>query len=316
MSRRVLVLGGTGFLGAAIAERFRAAGDLVTTVSRTRIGERAGHERLDLGRAGADRLARLLAGHRPQVVVNAAGTVWGGSGRQMTELNAEFTERLVTAVSLYPGRPRLIQLGSAHEYGPIPSGTSVTEETPPAPVSEYGRSKLRGTEAVLRGANTTTLDGTVLRVANAAGPGIPRDSLLGAVAHSLAEPTPGSEAPVPIHLTALTASRDFVDVRDVADAVLATAGAGGVTGRIVNIARGEAVPVRDLVHRLIELSGVRAEVIEARPGTSLRAGHGWQRLDVRRARDLLGWRPARHLDESLTALLAAVQPRYREGAPR
>jgi nucleoside-diphosphate-sugar epimerase len=186
----------------------------------------------------------------------------------------------------------------------------VSEETTPAPGSAYGRSKLRGTDAVLRATATTTLDGVVLRVANAIGPGAPRDSLPGRVAHQLAEfsHSPEHRGPAPIRLAPLQAIRDFVDVRDVADAVFAAADAPDVTGRIVNIAGGAAVPVRDLVHRLIELSGVRAEVIEERPGAEQRTGPQWQRLDVRRACALLGWQPQRGLDESLTALLAAGQP--------
>jgi nucleoside-diphosphate-sugar epimerase len=142
------------------------------------------------------------------------------------------------------------------------------------------------------------VDAVVLRVANMSGPGAHGDSLPGMVANRLAS----GAAQLP--LTPLTSWRDYVDVRDVAGAVLAAATAADVSGRVVNIGSGTAIPVRDLVHRLITLSGVPARIVELTDRTA-REPMPWQQLDVSRARQLLGWQPTRDLDDSLADMLAA-----------
>ncbi|UWE10066.1 NAD-dependent epimerase/dehydratase family protein [Actinacidiphila bryophytorum] len=127
---------------------------------------------LDLLAGGQPRLAEFMAAHRPDVVVNAAGTVWQADDRRMVELNDMFVRRLVRVLRTVPGTPRLVQLGSVHEYGKVPAGAGITEEWVPDPAGVYGRTKLRGSRWVLDGA-ACGLDAAVLRIANACGPGMP-----------------------------------------------------------------------------------------------------------------------------------------------
>jgi nucleoside-diphosphate-sugar epimerase len=248
------------------------------------------------------RLARLCADTDAEVVVNASGAVWGGTERRMNELNAELVGRLTEAVAGTAGRPRLVQLGSAYEYGPAHPGSVTREDSPPAPASVYGRTKLLGSRAVLCAAEEKGVDGVVLRVSVACGPGAPRGSLPGTVAEHLAA------GRTELRLAPLRSYRDFVDVRDVADAVLAAsrAPAASVAGRVVNIGGGQAVPVRRLVDLMIELSGRPLRVVEELPAQVTRSDAPWQRLDIARARRLLGWSPRRTLEDSLRDLLIAA----------
>ncbi|MGI5456700.1 NAD-dependent epimerase/dehydratase family protein [Streptomyces sp. CA-249302] len=298
--RHVMVLGATGFLGRHIADAFEAAGDRVLRVSRSAPPGAA----IDLSAATTPDLAAFLAAHRPDVVVNAAGTVWQADERRMYELNDAFVRRLVAAL---PGPTRLVQLGSVHEYGPAPAGVPLTEDREPAPAGTYGRTKLSGTRWVL-GAAREGLDAVVVRVANACGPGAPPESLLGKVAAELARQAGRKGPAAELRLSPLRARRDFVDVRDVAEAVVAAAGADRSTaaGRIVNIGRGEAVPVRGLVDRMVALSGLPVRLVELEAPDGTRAASEWQQTDIALAGRLLGWRPRRELDESLRDLLAAV----------
>jgi NDP-hexose 4-ketoreductase len=314
----VVVLGATGFLGRHLCAALGAAGARVTTVSRsapdTSGGARQCSVSMDLTKAGVERLARLCAETEADVLVNASGAVWGGTERQMTEINAELVGRLVEAVTGSARRPRLIQLGSAYEYGPTGHGSVTGEDCPPAPATVYGRTKLLGSQAVLRGAEKG-VDGVVLRVSVACGPGTPRTSLPGIVAGHLAA------GRAELRLAPLRAHRDFVDVRDVAGAVLAAARApaAALAGRIVNIGSGQAVPVRGLVDLMISLSGRPIHVVEESPAQLTRSDAPWQRLDISRARRLLGWSPRRTLEESLRDLLTAVgalDPRPRERGAR
>jgi nucleoside-diphosphate-sugar epimerase len=293
----VLVLGASGFLGRHVHAAFATAGARVVPVSRKAHDGVA----LDLVRAGRRELAGVCAG--ADVVVNASGVVWGGTEQEMTWMNAELAERLAEVLAASPGRPRLVHLGSAYEYGPTPHGTSIDEEWPPAPASPYGRTKLRGTRAVLRAAEEDGLNCVVLRVSVACGPGAPVVSLPGLVAGHLADGLDDE-----LRLAPLLAHRDLVDVRDVAGAVLAAACAtrGTVTGKVVNIGGGDAVPVRSLVDLMISLSGRPVRVLEEAAASGARSDAQWQCLDITRARRLLGWAPRRTLAESMRDLLTAA----------
>ncbi|RKE21290.1 NAD(P)-dependent oxidoreductase [Streptomyces sp. TLI_171] len=312
--RSVLVLGASGYVGRHVCRAFTAAGDRVSGIARSAPADLAGvHWRpLDLVAATTEDLVRCLAG--ADVVVNAAGAVWGVTDEQMHRANAELPARLAEAVARTPRRPRLIHLGSVHEYGPGPYGIAVAETFAPAPVTGYGRTKLAGTEAVLAGCRDRGLDALVLRITNVSGPGTPTGSLLGMIAAHLARAADADpDGPPPLRLTPLTAERDFVDVRDVAAAVVAAARCPD-SGLVINVGRGETVPVRALVDRLIGLSGVPVEVVEADRDGGRRGTADWQTVDLARARALLGWQPVRDHDSSLRDLLAAALPHRRPAA--
>lgn len=313
---RVVVLGGTGYLGRRIGEAFRADGAEVHLVSRgpARPGPADGrHVRLDLLAAGTRRLTGFFGSVRPDVVVNAAGLVWRGDEAEMTAGNADLVTRVTDALTCLPRPPRLIQLGTVHEYGAGTPGTGTSEDQEPAPVTPYGRTKLLGTQAVLRAAAEDGLDGVVLRLANVIGAGVPAGSLFGRVAAHLGEAARarhlGGE-PEELRLPPLRAHRDVLDVHDAVDAVRAAATAPGtnLSGRVVNIGRGAAVQMDALVHRMVELSGVRLPVVETVADQPARTDTQWQQLDVSRALRVLGWQPRRTLDASLRDLLSATVP--------
>ncbi|MCD0485141.1 NAD(P)-dependent oxidoreductase [Streptacidiphilus sp. ASG 303] len=311
----VVVLGATGFVGRHVCRAFAAAGARVVGVARNAppSGDAFRPVLLDLAEAGPGRLARLLADERAEVVVNAAGAVWGVTEEQLRAGNVELTRRLVDAVAASGRRPRLVHLGSVHEYGRVAPRVGITEDLVPDPVNPYGRSKLLGSQAVLGAARDGLVDAVVLRVVNVYGPDAPRGSLLGMIACHLAAVSRARAAGLPapvLRLSPLRAHRDFVDVRDVADAVVAAARAeldgSGPDVRLVNIGGGTALDVRRLVERLIELGGLDARVVEEQTGGGQRGDVEWQQVDISRARRLLGWSPRRPMEQSLRDLLATA----------
>ncbi|MGW2413552.1 NAD-dependent epimerase/dehydratase family protein [Streptomyces tubercidicus] len=285
----VLVLGATGFVGRHVCATFANAGYHVVAVARTAVEHLAAHRFIafDLARTPAEETARFLGDERIDVVVNAIGSIWGARPEEMHERCTAPTQRLLEALSLMPRRPRLVQLGSVLEYG-----------SPPA--TAYGQAKLAATNAVLRADALGEANALVLRIANAAGPGTPAISLLGQVAARLKEAAVRGESAV-VELFPLRAHRDYVDVRDVAEAVLAAA-VSTATGQVIGIGRGEAVPVRSLVNELIRVSGVPARVVEREAPAAARGADDWIRVDTGPAYEVLGWRPQRSREVALQSL--------------
>lgn len=302
---RVVVLGGTGFVGRHVCGALVGGGGDLVSVARHAGPPRRGVRplALDLCRTPPGELSQALTQGRPTLVVNAAGAVWGATEQEMATANTELVRRLVDALRRAPRPVRLIHLGSVNEYAPTTHGW-VDEQTPTRPTTAYGRTKLKGTELVLDAARGGDIDALVLRMANVAGPGSPPASLLGRVAQQLSLAF-DSGRPAEIRLRPLRAERDFIDARDAAGAVL-TAARSGVGARVLNIGSGKAVAVRSLVDLLIKVSGVPAHVVEEPVPDA--GGVRPERLavDIRLARELLGWSPRRRPEDAVSDMWRAL----------
>jgi NDP-hexose 4-ketoreductase len=129
------------------------------------------------------------------------------------------------------------------------------------------------------------------------GPGAPDSTLTGRVIRDL-------RARQLIEVGSLDVWRDFVDVRDVAEAVLAVALADAKQPPVLNVGTGRATLARDVAGQLFELSGQPAKIVEdADQETAL--GAPWQQADIGLIDRQLGWSPKIALDQSLADSWAA-----------
>jgi nucleoside-diphosphate-sugar epimerase len=298
---RVLLLGADGFIGRRVADRFFSDPEMQVTV----LGRRDSADiRFDLGAGSPGALARFLDAVMPRVVVNCSGATYG-SPHELARANTVTVATVCEAIRRSREPARLVHLGSAAEYGPVPIGTATPENAEPRPVGPYGVTKLCGSELALG----PGLDSVVLRVFDTVGPGAPAGSLFGRLAENLRRALERDEKAV--RTVDLSAFRDFVDVRDVARAVHAAA-FSAATG-VINIGSGAAVRLRDAAHLLTRAAGFEGRLLEeARspiPGadsTDRPVEVLWRQADVRTARDRLGWRPRVPLEESLADIWTEI----------
>lgn len=298
---RILIIGASSFLGRCLRSAATAAGHTVLTAGRLD----GWSLRLDLADP-AQRVGALIASVSPDVVVNCAGATTGRPG-VLAAANITAVHTLVTALLTARGDggtrtpPRLVHIGSAAEYGGTDAGTPVTEDAAPRPAGPYGATKLGGT-LLVELARTAGLDAVTLRAFNVVGAGSPEDTLAGAAAAQLRKLARVAAGGGSIELGPLEAVRDFVDARDVADAVLAAATAPALPHGIVNIGSGTGTQARELVRQLLAVAGVDATVHEDAAGSARSAWLDRQQADISRAAADLGWRPRRDLAESLRYL--------------
>ncbi len=293
--RRVLVIGAGGYLGRNVLDLLRTQADLlVRTASRS--APSGGIDiRLDLAEERG--LESVLVGERPDIVVNCAGAV-SGSEAELTAANVTGPANLVAALTrLRPGS-RLIHLGSAAEYGVTEVGVPVTEDMTGEPVGPYGHSKLAGTQLVVRG-REAGLDTLVLRVFNPIGPNAPAGSFPGRVVRELRRAIADNND---IRLGPLDSVRDFVDVRDIAEAVLASVNAANLDRAILNLASGVGTQIRSIVDKLVDISGFEGTVFESAAGSSRSASVAGQHADITAISTSLGWKPRVELLDSLVDL--------------
>ncbi|CCH30271.1 NAD-dependent epimerase/dehydratase family protein [Actinosynnema sp. NPDC047251] len=302
--RRVLLFGASGYLGREVAGALSSdpGGAAVVRVGR-RAPDAVGWARHDLVTGGAGDLADLLSTTAPDVVVNCVGLL-DGTYAEMVAANVTATARLLDAIPAAAPSARLVVLGSAAEYGVVPEGVAVTEDTPANPVAAYGITKLAGTTLVRAAVTAGKLDAVVLRVFNPIGAGLPDGTVLGRAASAVrsALGAPGQE----VRLGPLGAYRDFVDVRDVAEAVSRAAFSATRPDPVLNVGSGVAVPVRDAVGLLAEFAGYTGRIVESDPAPARSGAVNWIAADLTRARRSLDWSPRRDLRASVRDLWAAV----------
>ncbi|MEW2144949.1 NAD(P)-dependent oxidoreductase [Micromonospora vinacea] len=294
MTGRALVVG-TGLLGRHVRDRLTSAGwDVVVAGRRSDVATRS--------------LTEAIRAARPGVVVNAAGEIWRPEPDRLAAANVELAGLVVRAVAEAGADARLVHLGSSLEYAPQPPPTALTEDSPAAPRSAYGRSKLAGTELVRRLAARHGVEAVVLRLFNVIGAGMSPVSVLGRTVNRLvAADRAGTTAH--LELTDLAQYRDYVDARDAADAVLAAGTARQIAPGLFNIGSGVTRTAEELVRALAEVSGVPYR-LELRPPatTGARSADGdWQRADSRRAYTVLGWSARRTLPETLLGIWLAAR---------
>jgi nucleoside-diphosphate-sugar epimerase len=140
----VFVTGATGFVGAHLVKALRARGDTVTAmVRRPALAERLGWgPEVRLLRGDLEDEAALREGCTGvDVVYHVAGKIAARNAAEFMATNRDGTANVLEAAR-DGGAKRLLFVSSLAVAGPTTSGQPIDESRPPAPVTDYGRSKL------------------------------------------------------------------------------------------------------------------------------------------------------------------------------
>lgn len=306
---RVLITGGAGFLGAALAHRLVRDGHRVQVLDDLSAGDPARLPReVHLTRGDVRDVPRLWTLLRDvECVYHLAARVFVAESvlypREYNDVNVGGTVSTMEAMR-DAGVKRVVFSSSGAVYGDQ-AHQPVHEELEPDPDSPYAVSKLAAEHYVRTIGRLWGIETVILRVFNAYGPGqfapVYRAPVIPAL---MKQALRGSSLVI---FGDGTQTRDFVYVDDVVDALVAAATAESVDRAIINVGSGREISLNDLAQRigLVTDRPVHPLYSQAKSG-------GVPRLvaDLTLAQKKLGFRPRVSLEEGLRRLLT-LDPQLR-----
>lgn len=216
----------------------------------------------------------------------------------MFQIHVTATQNLLSALSC-DTPPFWINIGSAAQYGRQEHSTEprMSERHADAPDSAYGASKVEQENVVRAAADRGTVAPIFLRVFNAIGPGQVGPFALPYLVAALNDARAAKAST--IALDRWDAVRDYIDVRDVARAVVAVMRHPPADGNRLNVCTGHPTALIDLARRL---AAVTRSQITWEPGASVRDTDEipWHCGSPSKIFELCHWRPSFALDQTLS----------------
>lgn len=140
---KIAITGANGFVGTNLCNAMLGAGHLVTALIRSNadtslIPEAAQQAIIDF--SNPDSISRAIA--NCEVVIHNAGKTRTLTPEEMLAANVGNTNSVIEAVNATPGIKHLIFISSQAASRPSIDGKPISEGSPSAPVTWYGKSKL------------------------------------------------------------------------------------------------------------------------------------------------------------------------------
>ncbi|WP_171974717.1 NAD-dependent epimerase/dehydratase family protein [Leptolyngbya sp. 'hensonii'] len=288
--QRVLVTGATGFVGGHLCDRLLELGAEVHGLARQAgMGDAtSGWQPWSVDLRDREAVRQALHQIRPQIVYHLAGLV---TARQdvalvlpMLEHNLLGTIHLLLAATEI-GCDRLILAGSSEE----------PDITMPIPTSPYAAAKAT---ASLYGQMFQKLYGVPVTIVKLFMTYGPRQEAAKLIPYTILSLLRGE----PPHLSSGQRICDLLYIRDLVQGLLQVGIQPDLVGQTVHLGTGQGTPLREVVDRLVQISGTSVQpLFGAIPD---RLGEHPQIADLQTTRQILDWEPQWTLSQGLTETVA------------
>jgi GDP-4-dehydro-6-deoxy-D-mannose reductase len=313
-SRRVLVTGGSGFVGQWVCRRLLERGDLVfggtigqaTGPAVLTDSQRGAVQWLQLDTGSQPDIARALGDSAPTHVIHLAALSFlqdaAAEPTKAFDINALGAFRILHQLSMGGAKGvRVLIVGSAEQYGLQAAATGpIPESAAQAPHSVYGAAKAAQELIALQLGRASGIAVVCTRSFNHSGFGqSPQFLLPSLVERARALPARGGS----LRLGNTTPVRDYLHVADVVaayDALLDD----GVAGEAYNVASGVGSSVGEVVGLVLKGFRISAEVSQD-PALVREVDIPVLLGDNTKLKAATGWRPKFSLDDIIDDLIHA-----------
>jgi GDP-L-fucose synthase len=295
-NKRVVVTGGSGFLGRFVVRKLREENCHDVFVPRS--------SEYDLREE--DDVRRLFDTAQPQVIIHLAAVV-GGIGANRMHPGQFFYDNAMMGLQMIEGARRhgvqkFVCIGTVCSYPkftPVPfKEENIWNGYPEETNAPYGLAKKMLLVQLESYRQEYGLQGIYLIPVNLYGPrdnfDLETSHVIPALIRKCVE-AKRAAAPKPVVWGPGTATREFLYVEDAADAIVAGAEKYDAAAP-VNLGSGQEVKIRELVEMIQKMVGYKGEVTwdATKPD-----GQPRRSLDTSKARDLLGWQAKVSLQDGL-----------------
>ena len=306
VARRVLVLGGLGFIGSSVSRQLAAQGRQVTALSRSLALHPATTESLtaagvrvvegNVGDSGV--MATVMANH--DLIVSLTGE--SGAVRSMEapiddlDGNCRAFLVLLDAIRRHNPGAKLVFVGSRLQYG-RPSVLPVNEDHPRDALCVHAVHKNTIEEYLRVYAQLFGLRYSVARVTNPYGPGQPASRVAYGVVNRMIHLALANQV-LPIYGDG-SQQRDYVFVDDTAAALIQLGDSDAADGRAFNVGSGTGTALVDMASEIIAAAGGGRIEHVPWPRLAEQIETGDFVADVSRIRREIGWAPKTSLADGI-----------------
>jgi len=294
MAEKLLILGGTGFIGSNLSHK-AIENDFNTTVLSlnfpTKDKQVKGVKYLQADISNLDQLRESLSSYKFDYIVNLAGyidhSLFLNGGRQIINTHFDGVQNLLQVLD-WNYIKRFVQIGSSDEYGDqiAPQSEDVRE----SPISPYSSGKLFSTQLLQMLYRTEELPVVILRLFLVYGPGQNNKRFLpqiieGCLLDSSFPASAGEQL------------RDFCYVDDISRGIIMSLKNDDVKGQVVNLASGKSISIREVVELVRNIVGHGNPEFGKIP---YRVGENMALYaDTTKAKKLLNWVPEINIEEGV-----------------
>ena len=304
-SKKLLIVGGTGFIGINVTKEAVKRGFHVSVISKKKylkLEQISEAKYISVDITDAKSLLFKLKGLSFDYVLNLGGYVdhsnYFNGGDEIINVHFNGTKNLVNCIDK-DNLKGFIQIGSSDEYGD--NTAPQNENHRELPISPYSFAKVASTHFLQMLYRTEGYPVVILRPFLVYGPEqddnrfIPQ-IIKGCLSNDKFSVSHGEQL------------RDFCYIDDVVDAIFLSIKSDGCFGNVINIASGKAISIKEvikIIQKIIGCGDPQFGKISSRPGEN-------QRLyaDIFMAKKLLNWNPKITLKDGLEKVIKSQQVNF------
>ena len=302
MTDKLLIVGGTGFIGRNLATNAIKKGltTIVLSLNEPHIERKIpGVVYLQADITSLIQLREKLSNKTFDYVVNLSGYIdhsaFLDGGRSIIDTHFFGVQNLLQVLD-WKSLKRFIQIGSSDEYGnhPAPQNEDMCE----TPISSYSLAKVASTKLLQMLHRTENLPAVVLRLFLVYGNGQDSKRFIPQIIKGclLGKNFPASEG---------EQLRDFCHVDDITNGILESLYRSEVNGEIINLASGVSISIREIIELIQNLTG------SGNPEFGKIAYRNGENMElfanIEKARKLMNWSPKIGLNEGIAKTIEFYQ---------
>jgi len=294
MKEKLLIIGGTGFIGRNLVIDSVKSNYKTTSLSlhETDIKDKIKTVKyIQADITDPEQLNDCLTGKDFDYVVNLSGYIdhcqFLNGGRNIIDAHFNGVQNLLQALK-WEKIKRFVQVGSSDEYGSLSAPQH--EQMRECPISPYSLGKVASTQLLQMLHRTQGFPVIILRLFLVYGPGQNNKRFLPQVIEGCINDKkfPTSEG---------GQLRDFCYIDDATQGILKVLKSESANGEVINLASGKAISIREVLEQVQSLIGKGEPQFGEFP---YRAGENMSLFaDVSKAKELLGWEAQTDLKEGL-----------------